>query len=489
MTGFYIRWRKTAPGVGLALSVVVGQALVWFLPFAIEALVLLLLGASLLCRFGKKMGAVIPGVALGMISALLMLPQVTPLPRVEDAMIRGVVQGTPRHPVPGEVVFSFSTVINGQMTELRCRAVELPWRHAANLEDGDEVWLRGELTPTVASWNPFSWESGLYRRGISGEVRARFVSAAISKNPGLATRVRAHIQRVVSDSVGESGASGLFLSMALGYQDLISTQLEKACKRLGLTHILVVSGYQVSLVFGCALALFGCVPLSVLRVGRLSKRTLHVCALSFAGLYAFAIGAEMSVTRAFVAAACLTAQMISERASSFAQRWGLALFVMVLVWPWSFFEVGVILTFAALFGIGLGASQARRPNAFFSFLWVNVAVWLCTSLVMLVWRGRISPLGLLVNVLVATPWSVINCAVGLTSLIGVMLKVPGAQACMWLVLWCNDRISDLVLVLGEWRFSGFELVGSPRVLVGLCLVSAILRLVWVSIRRCHGVAA
>ncbi len=459
-------WRRHAPAVQLALTVALGQALVWLCNEVVFSVALALFGLWILVGIRKGFGGVGVGVGvvLGICTAYAARSPSIQIPPVDDAILLGTVSDAPRRRVPGEVVFVLATQLGAEKIHLRCRAIDLPWRNAAELQEGDTVWVRGGVLPIERPRNPFVWEATLWRHGIVGECRARFISRVLQRDPPALTTLRGYIQTLVSGAIGDSGGAGLFLSMALGYHDLISLQAERSFQRLGLTHLLVVSGYQVSLVFSFVVFLTHALVRWSNIVGRYSRLCANLAAFLVACGYVVCIGSEMSAVRALLAAACITAQLCSERDTSFAQRWGVALLGMQLVWPWCIFEIGVILTFAALFGIGLG-SRLGAGSSLRMFLYVNAAVWASTTLVLVLWRGNFSPLALLVNLVLAAPWSMLNCTLGITGLCGLIAGVPGATYLLMGISWCNNFLSSLVLNLSETSYSGWELEGAARVAV------------------------
>jgi competence protein ComEC len=357
------------------------------------------------------------------------------------------------------------------------------------------VWIAGDFIPVKMPFNPFSWSGWLWRGKISSECKARFVSRALKgdelslkkdlsgyfNTAKLLYSLRDSLRISFLEKFNYDEGAGLFLAMTLGYQDLISVPLERSFMRLGLTHLLVVSGYQVSLVFTAVLGVmtsFSSVMFSWVRFGgALIRRLVIGASMLLAVLYVFFIGLEMSAVRALIAAGCVCARLVSERESAFMQRWGVALLLMQIVWPWCAFDIGVVLTFSALLGIGLGSELAKQFNLP-SFLAVSVAVWLCTSIVLVAWQGGISPLGLLVNLVIAAPWSIVNCTLGLFALCLFYSGMPGGQYLLSIVVGANYSISRIVLYLGELDMASFELTGVGRVGVILALASSWGWLLW-----------
>ncbi|MFN4895258.1 MAG: ComEC/Rec2 family competence protein [Pseudomonadota bacterium] len=471
-------WRRHAPVLPLAGAVMLGQGIVWYLPLLELTLITMLIAGALVAAHYRLLPGVVAwlggGVLLGVVSAFLYSAHVPIDSRLNGELtILGTVKGQVRHARPGEVTFELQTGRELDHQVVRCRAIDLPWRNAAHLEPGDTIWVRGAFGAVEKPINPFSWNGWLWRRGVQSECKARFVSRPIRRNPSLLYQWRESLKQKVFMRLGDSQGSGLFLSMSLGYQDVLSVPLEKSFMRLGLTHLLVVSGYQVSLAFGfilyCMGALFGW-----LRFGhRHLRNVVTMLAFVCAALYVVFVGAEMSAVRALIAAACICAHLLSEKDTSFAQRWGVALLGMQLLWPWCAFDLGVVLTFAALFGIGLG-SEAMSRSKMAVFVAVTVSVWLCTSLVVVVWQGNISPLGLLLNLVVAAPWSILNCTVGLSALGLLCTELPGSAVPLEILVWINQLVSEVILELGESSYSSWQLEGIWRVTttVGISLVLA-----------------
>lgn len=461
------------PAVPLALSVAVGQVLAWLVAGTWAAGLLVLLGLVSAMARGRG-GVLVVGCIVGLVSAQLASSHERIVPEVRDVTIIGTVHETPRRPRVGEVIFALKTELLGDTALVRCRAVDLPWRNAAMLEAGAAVVVRGDLTPVVRPRNPFSWDGWLWRKGFAATCRARFVSRPFGSQRDVASVIRTFIKTKVQRSVGESVGSGLFLAMALGYQDLISVPHEKAFMALGLTHLLVVSGYQVSLMFACMVYAASSLSKYIVGAGRNSRVFVGLAALAGATFYVYCIGMEMSAIRAWVAAACIAAQFLCDRATSFWQRWGVALLLMQLAWPWCVFDMGVILTFAALAGIGMGSALGAGARLR-SFVAVNCCVWLCTSLVVLAWRGTLSPTGLVLNLLIAAPWSVANCTFGLSTLVLLIFDVPGAAWALEGLSWVNGLLASIILEVGESRAQGWTLSISARIVVATIMLVMLLR--------------
>jgi ComEC/Rec2-related protein len=466
--------RSYAPAVGCALSVAVGQLLVWLVGEVWSALALAVVGCLLLTPWGVGRGGIALGVVVGILTAYPELYGRTQVLESEDTVVLGEIVGSPRRPKPGEVNFELQSVGHPKPFRLRCRAIDLPWRNVADLQGGDRVAIRGSVRAVSRPRDPFSWEGWLWRSGIDGECKARYVSAPFDRSPSVVQRMRESILASVRERAGDDRGSALFLSMALGFHDILSPTVEDAFRVLGLTHLLVVSGYQVSLVFGLVVAVSSYLG-SRLLLGRFVRMWVLASAILVSLLYVLLIGAEMSAVRALIAAGCVCAHLLTETGARFAQRWGVALLVMQIIWPWCALEIGVLLTFSALCGIGIGM-QLGGDRKLPTFLWVTVCAWLCTSCVVVLWSGSFSVVSVLLNVVLAAPWSTLNCAVGLVGLVLLMTGLPGGAEIVRGVSFVNISVSKGLLYLRDLPHVSFELEGTWRVLISVLLIVSALTL-------------
>ncbi len=474
--------RSIGPAFPLACGVCLGQLLAWFLPVWTSAYLVVLWGVLLVVA-PTLIRRRFLGVGLGIATALISATLQQPVWSASDTQVLVRIEERPARRVPGEVTFVGREVLGGGSRALRCRAVELPWRHASELERGDVVWVRGAITPLKKPLNPFSWDGWLWRRGVTGEMRALFVSQAVHKETSavdtLRNAIRSRVARVTDDSRG----GALVLSMAFGERDVLSSHVENAFKAVGMSHLLVVSGYQVSLVFGVVYVV--CMQVRGLLGAHAALRLFATwCALVCCGGYVLLVGSEMSSVRALMAASCLCVALVLDRAHRFGQRWATALLFMQVVYPWALFEVGVILTFAALAGIGVGSILGGR-SVWRSYAWVTVCTWLMTSSVTVVWNGSFSFVGLLLNLALAAPWSIWNCAVGGGALCLAAVYPSIGEVPLTIVAWGNEVVVAAVLGIVGNAQPHDPLSGAARWTTAALLVVASAWATWRAVRRAH----
>ena len=474
---------KTTPALPLCLAVAVGEIAVWFAPQRSWSYLIVLAGVLTLLVRVRSLQSLLIGGLLGICAVVVTDADRSALSTSNDVIFEGVVASIPHRRRPGEITFLFRTNVASGGHLLRCRAVDLPWRSIYPVKRGDGLTVRGSVVSIRKPRNPFSWKGWLWRQGVVGEMRVRFSSIQYSAKQATLDALREGVRRHIYQKFGDTRGVNLFLSMALGHQDNLSPTLEKAFKRLGLTHLLVVSGYQVTLLYSVIVAMLAKL-VSLRPRSRSIRMPVGVVGLFCAFFYVLYIGSEFSGIRALLAAVSAGLGWMYCRPTGFLQRCSSALLVMLIAWPLCIFDIGVILTFAALLGIRIGsACYSSRPLVM--FLSVHWCVWLTTTSVVLGWQGTMSLLGLLVNIVVAGPWSIMNCTAGVIGLLVSLVPVAGSGALLTLVAHCNQWASDLVLWLSESFYSQVVLRGWLRFVVLVGFVALIGRKCRLALKRSY----
>ncbi|KKS63783.1 MAG: internalization-related competence protein ComEC/Rec2 protein [candidate division WWE3 bacterium GW2011_GWF1_42_51] len=136
--------------------------------------------------------------------------------------------------------------------------------------------------------------------------------------------------------------SELVLGMTIGVDDLSkSPRFKDALKRTGTIHVVVVSGFNMSLVAGYALKIFGS-PYKV-------KNLLLTIITTF--FYAAFTGFEPPVLRAWVMSSFMLVGKFSGRLLNSLRLLVVSYFGVLLINPGNFFSASTYLSFLATFGL------------------------------------------------------------------------------------------------------------------------------------------
>lgn len=386
--------------------------------------------------------------------------------------IEGTVEVPLRHRRPGLIEFGLrdtSADFDVKGARLWCRAVLLPWRVSNYIRPGYRVMAQAQVKGTESLGR-----YGEYLRTLGFSASCRVAAIAIiGAKESVASLLRRDIRSRAYRFTGTTESTGMVLAMTLGARDQISQLTEDAFRRTGLTHVLVLSGFQLTLMFGltfrfCA----GCLGWFSFCRRRLNIRAVACFAASFAVLILLVFaGIEHSSSRAGLALLLSSSGMLFERPQKFLNLMLSSLLLLAVLWPGCLGHVGVQLTYAALGGIVLASGRTGVDK---SLLGVSFWCSLCTSWVVLYHFHSFSLMGFLVNPLVAPLCSVIGTQWGLISLLSA---------------WCGFGLSlrmqaatlELVtagvhwLAKHDWTYINLEQAVLPRTVVLSVIAAVVVR--------------
>ena len=183
----------------------------------------------------------------------------------------------------------------------------------------------------------------------------------------LLYRPKQAFEKALSQSIAEPEA-GLAKGLLLGGSDYLPQSLSDAFKRIGLTHIVAVSGYNITLIAQCFL-------LVGIALGLWRKQALWLALVGIA-IFILMIGAPASAVRAGVMAFVVFGAMQMGRLSRPLNMLLLAAGIMLLFNPLLLrYDIGFQLSFLATLGIIIASSWQEHflPQEFFGKSFVEIA--------------------------------------------------------------------------------------------------------------------
>jgi ComEC/Rec2-related protein len=246
--------------------------------------------------------------------------------------LAGIVTGFPQAGASGSS-FDFTTVLEGRRVRLAVRA------ECFDAAYGDRYALRARFVNVAPSMRGFAAS-----RGVAGVVRVRsrdIVRTGHGGNPLLRSVfwplhrfARTRLTRAMGDD------AGLAIGMLLGDRTQLSADVRDAVRRLGITHLLAISGMHLTSIAGC-----------VILATRLVPRARPLLLFAALTLYSGTVGNVESLTRAYVMAAILIATHTMIRPVRPIDALANALLVMAVASPLCLRSVGLQLSFAATFAV------------------------------------------------------------------------------------------------------------------------------------------
>lgn len=378
-------------------------------------------------------------LGLGLFSLVLSSP-----PRLRafetDVSKFGQVINEPRYPKAGEIKFEFQTQ---DKIIYACKGVELPWRNSSALVNGARLSIRGSFVPLDSNLNPFSFENSLSRRGISGQCVARFLEYPREIIPPAWSGLRRSMKNWLTSKLGDSETTGLIISMAIGIPSGVSEITENEFRVLGLLHVLVVSGFQVGVLYYFLNLGIRFLPVKV-------KFPVEIFVLGITALYVQICAGERAAMRALIALLlAILATKTSGRRTLFGGSLA-SLFVVSLIWPGSVYDLGTELTYGALFGIALGAEVVKARHSVISGAISALTASMMTSLLCIAWGKVMSPLGLLLNPIFPPILSWVSGPLLGTAALISFINQDAGDFLFWVVFVCIEWLTWCIKLLAPY---------------------------------------
>lgn len=299
---------------------------------------------------------------------------------------------------------------------------------------GDHITARGQLE-TPFETESFSYRDYLARKGILS-IMPYASAARTAVGEGRSLQAWLYVLRekslAVLHRIFPSPEADLLAGILLGLDQGLSPDLQEAFRKTGTSHIIAISGFNMTILAGLFASVFT----------RLFGRKWGVLA-SILGiaLYTLFVGGEAPVVRAAIIGALGVIGGMFGRRQNGLNSLGLAVFVMVLLNPNLPWDIGFQLSAAATLGLVLYAQpleergiqlaqrwltedQARKVIGPVSdFLLFTLAAQVMTLPIIVYHFGGLSWITLLANPLILPPQPMVLILGGLALLAGLVL--PG----------------------------------------------------------------
>lgn len=245
---------------------------------------------------------------------------------------------------------------------------QLPWERAAVLEVGD--FLSATLrSKKICTTELFSYQASLQRRGykwqaysISGEVVEIRKSINREDRQSFTSSIKQSLIDTLLRNFQMSDELAVLLAATIGEKQFLSSQVNDLFRKTGTNHLLVVSGYHISLVFMLSYALaaflFRRVNFLLLRAPIILPASL--VATGFACFYTCLVSGTQTAIRAFLVLFLSSfARSIGREVDSLRVLLIVAIFI-IWIFPGAFLEPSFQLSFSAIFGIFLALKFLKQ---------------------------------------------------------------------------------------------------------------------------------
>jgi competence protein ComEC len=256
-----------------------------------------------------------------------------------------------------ELVVSVSSILrDGSYLPVSGRVL-LNVRESYPFRYGDFIRFHTRLRPPRNFQNPggFDYEKYLRYRGIlvRGFIKdaTGFVVLRRERGHPLRTRLE-HFRDLIRNAIMEKspGTEGAIIqAMILGDQKAIPKEVMEKFNRTGTSHIIAISGFNIGMVAVFALLLARlCLKTEYLLLRWNAARISMFFAIFVVILYTFIAGAGISVVRASIMIAVFLCAILLNREGDLYNILSLAAFLILILTPYSLFDISFQLSFAAV---------------------------------------------------------------------------------------------------------------------------------------------
>src|SRR5262249_23446368 len=320
---------------------------------------------------------------------------------------------------------------------------------------GTFVEFKARLSPPLEPLRPggydFARDMYFQRIGASGFVLGRIRTAEAPHAPGLRLRYATAMdgmreaidKRIRAVLPGDKGA--IASALITGKRDTISAPVNEAMYVSGLAHVLSISGYHMAVVAGLMFfvfrALFALMPAFSSR--HPIKKWAALAALAAAAFYLLLSGAEVATQRSFIMIGIVLIGVMVDRPTLTFRTLTVAAFGVLLLAPEAIVHPSLQMSFAATLALVAGYQQGLpwmskggdTPLAAKIALWggreiaglvlVSLLAGTATIPYIAYHFHRISPYGVLANLMAMPVVSVWVMPAGILGLISLPLRFDG----------------------------------------------------------------
>lgn len=395
----------------------------------------------------------------------------------------GIVRGPPVYKPGVQLIKIHPQVINGNNIDTTTRDIVFKISDLELFSPGDQVVFSGTFKTRLdfESNNGRIVEYRLmsYSKKIAGDIVYPKILVH-KKNNANVLQVFSSIKKSFIQSLNNvflSPVSGLLSGIIIGDTSGIDSTMTDIFRSVGLIHIIVLSGYNITLVANFFVRIFS-------LLGYYRRLVAAIIALMF---FIGIVGISPTATRAGIMALCAFTARYYIRPYIITRGIGIALVIMAWISPYSLlFDVSLQLSFLATIGIVyvfplLSEKFPRiQSNNFGEIFLQTVAVNSMTLPIIIYLMGDFSLISFPVNVLILSliPWLTVG---GFGSVFVGMVSVPLGKIFGFPI----QVITQVIIDFATWvaRHDPFRIVFQPFSVTWLLVVYGIMFFVLLIVTR------
>ncbi|MFN8375981.1 MAG: ComEC/Rec2 family competence protein [Anaerolineae bacterium] len=346
-------------------------------------------------------------------------------------------------------------------------------RTSLEIHYGDRISATGLLI-TPAEYDTFSYADFLARSGVFSIMSNAAVEILSTGHGNALYGWLLDLKRLAATAIARGlpePHAGLLSGILLGEDRGISQGLVDDFSAVGASHIVAISGFNMSIVSATVMGLF--------RKMRVGDRAAAIFGISALLIYTIFVGASASVLRAAIMSSLLIIAPLLKRKTYVPTSLAFVALVMSALNPTVLYDIGFQLTFFATLGLALFVDPLSKrfeallyrlfprrianttTNLLAEPLIVTIAASIMTLPLIAIYFNRLSLVMLPVNLLVV-PVQAVLLLLGLAATLVAMIVPLLGQILYWLVLPLLAWTIDVVRLFARLPFADVEIHADPR---------------------------
>ena len=335
-----------------------------------------------------------------------------------------VVESRPLSSYTTEITFK-SDNVNGTFASNYKFLAYLPTEECSRFSSGTITTFKADIIPFSSE----DAELNYFSDGISGQLDniegLKIIDVKDFYLPKILSRIKEHISRYLT-MLSDSETGGLLSALLLGERNKLAPETRLNFKRIGITHVLALSGMH--------LAILSVGLDKLLQLLQIKKKVRLSLTSAFVILYMLLTGFSVSVQRAGIMLLLSSALFLVSKTKDSFTSLTVSVFLICLITPYSLYDVSLWLSaFATLGLIVLGEYCATRerpegvPRKLLSYCTVGILSSLfaisSTLLISLVTFGSVSMLGVISTLIFSVLIEIIMYLGCITMVVGMVVPV------------------------------------------------------------------
>ncbi|MDR3046916.1 MAG: ComEC family competence protein [Bacteroidales bacterium] len=282
---------------------------------------------------------------------------------------------------------------------------------SSNLKIGDQLLIHAKFNPIEKNTNPYSFDFKTYMQ----RKKIRYTAYISPVNFQVVNtlehfsvrKMSFQIQHFFIDQFNKAGMDGdefaIATAILLGNNENLNPELRNSYASAGVSHILCVSGMHVGIIYMILNFL-----LHSFDINRKSRMVKNIIILSLIWIYANITGLAPSVLRSAMMFSFVSIGDLFNRNCNIYHSLFTSLFVLLCINPLYLFEMGLQLSYLAVFGIALfqrpivnlWTPKTKLTKYFWELISVSLSAQLATCPISIYYFGQFPNYFLLSNIAV-----------------------------------------------------------------------------------------